>query len=398
MILNERHARQQLVEEAARQIMIAARTAPKGKGVDVVEVCMLTGEEICLLSDEMRRIGWQTGMKFFLRDADNILLAEAVVLICSRDHCQGLNCLRCGFAHCADRPQGVPCAINTIDVGIAIGSACAKAADLRLDTRVMHSAGMAAMNLGWPCTVAKNVLALPLSCKSKNPFFDRQTTRQPNAELQKYIETEILPKYQSFDAAHQIDHAQIVIEQSLRLATTVSNSSRYMNPDGSKTVISTDMMYAIAAFHDLGLQEDRKTHHLVSGRIVREDERLRKEFTPEQIETMAQAVEDHRASSDHEPRSIYGKIVAEADRLIDKDTIVRRTLQYGFRNYPNYGKEAHIQRVLDHLDEKYAEGGYLKLWIPESPNAERLRDLQQMIKDRTAIRNLAEEIYEQEKK
>lgn len=108
-----------------------------------------------------------------------------------------------------------------------------------------------------------------------------------------------------------------------------------MNPDGSKTVISTDMMYAIAAFHDLGLQEDRKTHHLVSGRIVREDERLRKEFTPEQIETMAQAVEDHRASSDHEPRSIYGKIVAEADRLIDKDTILRRTLQYGFRNYPD---------------------------------------------------------------
>lgn len=171
-----------------------------------------------------------------------------------------------------------------------------------------------------------------------------------------------------------------------------------MNPDGSKTVISTDMMYAIAAFHDLGLQEDRKTHHLVSGRIVREDERLRKEFTPEQIETMAQAVEDHRASSDHEPRSIYGKIVAEADRLIDKDTILRRTLQYGFRNYPDYGKEAHIQRALDHLDEKYAEGGYLKLWIPESPNAERLRDLQQMIKDRTAVRNLAEEIYEQEKK
>ncbi len=231
MILNERQARQLLVEEAARKIMIAARTAPKGKGVDVIEVCMLTGEEICLLSDEMRRIGWQTGMKFFLRDADNILLAEAVVLIGSRDHCQGMNCLRCGFEHCADRPQGVPCAINTIDVGIATGSACAMAADLRLDTRVMHSAGMAAMNLGWPCTDAKNVLALPLSCKSKNPFFDRQTTRQPNAELQEYIETEILPNYRSFDAAHQMNHAQMVIEQSLRLATTVSNSSRYMNPD-----------------------------------------------------------------------------------------------------------------------------------------------------------------------
>lgn len=394
MLLNERQARQQLVEEAARQIMIAARTAPKGKGVDVIEVCMLTGEEICQLSDEMRRIGWQTDLKFFLRDADNILLAEAVILIGTRDHCQGLNCLRCGFAHCADRPQGVPCAINTIDVGIAIGSACAMAADLRLDTRVMHSAGMAAMNLGWPCAEAKNVLALPLSCKSKNPFFDRQTTRQPNAELQKYVETVILPKYHSFDAAHQLDHAQMVIEQSLRLATTVSNSARYMNPDGSKTVISTNMMYAIAAYHDLGLQEDRKTHHLVSGRIVREDERLREWFTAEQIETMAQAVEDHRASSDHEPRSIYGKIVAEADRLIDTDTILRRTIQYGFKHYPDYGKEAHVQRALDHLDEKYAEGGYLKLWIPESSNAERLHALQQLIKDRSGIRKLVEEIYD----
>ena len=397
MILNERQARQQLVEEAARQIMITARTAPKGKGVDVIEVCMLTGEEICLLSDEMRRIGWQTDLKFFLRDADNILLAEAVVLIGTRDHCQGLNCLRCGFAHCADRPSGVPCAINTIDVGIAIGSACAMAADLRLDTRVMHSAGMAAMNLGWPCAEAKNVLALPLSCKSKNPFFDRQTTRQPNAELQKYVETIILPKYQAFDAAHQLDHAQMVIEQSLRLATTVSNSARYMNPDGTKTLISTNMMYAIAAYHDLGLQEDRKTHHLVSGRIVREDEQLREWFTPEQIETMAQAVEDHRASSDHEPRSIYGKIVAEGDRLIDKETILRRTIQYGFKHYPDFSKEAHIQRALDHLDEKYAEGGYLKLWIPESPNAERLRALQQLIKDKAEIRQLVEEIYEQEK-
>lgn len=393
MILDERQARQQLVEEAARQIMIAARTAPKGKGVDVIEVCMLTGEEICQLSDEMRRIGWQTDLKFFLRDADNILLAEAVVLVGTRDHCQGLNCLRCGFSRCADRPQGVPCAINTLDVGIAIGSACAMAADLRLDTRVMHSAGMAAMNLGWPCADARNVLALPLSCKSKNPFFDRQTTRLPNAELQKYVETEILPKYKSFDAAHQLDHAQMVIEQSLRLATTVSNSARYVNPDGSKTIISTNMMYAIAAYHDLGLQEDRKTHHLVSGRIVREDERLRQWFTAEQIETMAQAVEDHRASSDHEPRSIYGKIVAEADRLIDKETIVRRTIQYGIKNYPDYDKEAHIQRAIDHLDEKYAEGGYLKLWIPESPNAERLHALQQLIKDRTEIRKLVEEIY-----
>ena len=220
--------------------------------------------------------------------------------------------------------------------------------------------------------------------------------QQPSAELQQYVENEILPKYRMFDAAHRLDHAQIVIEQSLRLAVTVSNSSRYVNADGSKTIVSTDMMYAIAAYHDLGLQEDRKTHHLVSGRIVREDCRLKEWFSAEEIETMAQAVEDHRASSDHEPRSIYGKIVAEADRLIDQDTILRRTLQYGFKHYPDFGKEDHIQRALDHLDEKYAEGGYLKLWIPESPNGERLHALQQLIKNRTEMRKLVEAAYERE--
>ena len=225
---------------------------------------------------------------------------------------------------------------------------------------------------------------------------ERQARQQPNTELQKYIETEILPLYHSFDAAHQLNHAQDVIEQSLKLATTISNSSRYMNPDGSKTVISTNMAYTIAAYHDLGLQEDRKTHHLVSGRIVREDKQLLQWFTPEQIETMAQAVEDHRASSDHEPRSIYGKIVAEADRLIDTETILRRTIQYGFKHYPDFGKEAHIQRALEHLDEKYAEGGYLKLWVPESPNAERLHALQQIIKDKNKIKELVEAIYDQE--
>lgn len=390
MLLNEREIRKHLVEEAAQKIMIAARTAPKGKGVDVLEVCMLTGEEICQLSDEMRRIGWQTDLKFFLRDADNILLAEAVVLIGTRDHCHGMNCLRCGFQHCADRPQGVPCAINTIDVGIATGSACAMAADLRLDTRVMHSAGMAAMNLGWPCAGAKNVLALPLSCKSKNPFFDRQTIRIPNADLQHYIEQEILPQYSRFDAAHQLDHVQMVIDQSLRLATTVSNSPRYMNADGTKTVISTNMAYTIAAYHDTGLCEGRETHHSVSARIIREDKHLLQWFTPQEIEMMADAAEDHRASSQSEPRSIYGRIVAEADRAIDPISIIRRTVQYGLAHYPELDKEGHYQRTLQHMDEKYAEGGYLKLWIPESPNGERLAQLRAIIHDAQRIREVFE--------
>lgn len=181
MIYDEREVRQETVLEAARKIMMAARTAPKGKGVDVVEVMTLTGDEVVRLSDEMRRVHEENGFNFFLRDADNILQAEAVVLIGTRELCQGLNCMRCGFKLCSDRPSSVPCAINTLDVGIAVGSACAMAADLRVDTRVMHSAGIAAMRPGQPCEGLQNVLAIPLSCKSKNPFFDRKPKEEAKA-------------------------------------------------------------------------------------------------------------------------------------------------------------------------------------------------------------------------
>lgn len=184
MILDERDIRQQTVLDAARQIMAAARTAPKGKGVDVVEIRCITMPEIETLAEEMRKVYETNGFKFFLRDADNIMQAEAVILIGTRELCQGMNCMRCGFANCADRPESVPCAINTIDVGIAIGSACSKAADMRIDTRIMHSAGIAAMQPGMVCSDLKNVLALPLSCKSKNPFFDRKK-KEENAEQQK---------------------------------------------------------------------------------------------------------------------------------------------------------------------------------------------------------------------
>ncbi len=173
MILNERDIRHEHVLQAARQIMTAARTAPKGKGVDIIEVATVTGDEIKLLSEEMRAISAENGMKFFLRDADNILSAEAVIIIGTREQPQGLNCGHCGYSVCSARPAGVPCALNSIDVGIAVGSACATAADLRIDTRVMFSAGLAAQRLQW-LPDCRQVLAIPLSASSKNPFFDRK--------------------------------------------------------------------------------------------------------------------------------------------------------------------------------------------------------------------------------
>ena len=198
--------------------------------------------------------------------------------------------------------------------------------------------------------------------------------------MRKYIEEQIIPRYDTFDAAHRRDHVRYVIEQSLELASHYD--------------VDEDMVYAIAAYHDTGLEVDRKTHHLESGRIVRTDPNLRRWFSSEQIEEMARAVEDHRASSDHEPRSIYGKIVAEADRQIDAATIIRRTVQYGLSHYPELDRRGHWERTLEHLLEKYAEGGYLRLWIPESSNALRLKDLQTLIKDRQALRAQFEKTFD----
>ena len=198
--------------------------------------------------------------------------------------------------------------------------------------------------------------------------------------IRQYIESEIIPRYDNFDAAHGRDHVEYVIAQSLKLAEHYD--------------VDRDMVYVIAAYHDTGLAVDRKTHHLESGRIIRSDRSLRQWFNEARIETMAQAVEDHRASSDHEPRSIYGKIVAEADRQIDPETIIRRTVQYGLSHYPELDREGHWQKMLDHLNEKYAEGGYLRLWIPESDNAGKLKELHEIIKDRDYLESLFDRFYE----
>lgn len=200
-----------------------------------------------------------------------------------------------------------------------------------------------------------------------------------SAELIHYIEQQILPRYEHFDAAHQRNHAEEVIARSLALAEHYE--------------VNINMVYAIAAYHDTGLCECRDTHHLVSGRIIREDKKLRGWFDEEQIETMAQAAEDHRASSEHEPRSIYGKIVAEADRLITPEKVIRRTIQYTQDHFPEYDKEQQYERFREHLLEKYSDTGYLRLWIPESDNATQLEKLRKIIRDETAMRAAFEDFY-----
>ncbi len=178
MVYNERDERHLHVIECAKQMMTAARTAPKAKGVDIIEISMITDDDIVALSNALHQIGENMGRGGLMRDADNILSAEAVLLIGSREEAMCLNCGYCGFPTCGERTEGVPCAMNTIDVGIAVGSACATAADLRLDTRVMYSVGYAALKLGW-MPGCNYIIGIPVSASSKNPFFDRKRKVQP---------------------------------------------------------------------------------------------------------------------------------------------------------------------------------------------------------------------------
>ena len=175
MIQNERDIRHELAIQAAQQMMVAARTAPKGKGVDIIEMALVSGEDKMRLAAEMERIGIERVYNFFLRDAKNVLQCNAVMIIGTRQQTQGLNCSHCGYATCQSKPMAIPCAINTIDVGIAVGSACAKAADLKVDTRVMFSAGFTAQSLSMLGDDCGCVMAIPISISSKSPFFDRQT-------------------------------------------------------------------------------------------------------------------------------------------------------------------------------------------------------------------------------
>ena len=118
-----------------------------------------------------------------------------------------------------------------------------------------------------------------------------------------------------------------------------------------------------AAYHDIGLTVDRKTHHIVSGEMMRKDEFLTSTFPPDIVSLLAKAAEDHRASSSSVPRSIFGAIVADSDRQLETETVIMRTIQYSM----SHGAENLDQvkaHVFSHMAEKYSKNGYLSLFFP----------------------------------
>ena len=206
-----------------------------------------------------------------------------------------------------------------------------------------------------------------------------------------YIYNEIASRYAGFDPAHREDHVLTVISQAMEL---LDKMPQWLNEHPEEcqrwnVPVDRNILLAAAACHDLGLINGRDNHHIDSGKIIRADQRLREWFNEDEIEIIAQAAEDHRASGKAAPRSIYGMLVAEADRVIDGETIIRRTIQFGIKHYPDLGIDGHIERAVTHLREKYGRGGYLKLWIPWSDNAARLSELQDIIADdETVVREV----------
>lgn len=201
-------------------------------------------------------------------------------------------------------------------------------------------------------------------------------------DLVEFVETNILPRYTEFDKAHNLSHVNSVIRRSLELVKT--------------TGADINMVYAIAAYHDLGLSGPRATHHITGGKILANDARLKRWFSAEQIRIMKEAVEDHRASASHAPRSIYGKIVAEADRDLNPETVIRRTIQFGLSNYPEMDHEHQWLRFKQHMDNKYSSNGYIKLWISPSPNEENLKTLRNLIAQTQKLKEVFEKIYAEE--
>lgn len=198
--------------------------------------------------------------------------------------------------------------------------------------------------------------------------------------LEQHIERTILPQYDSFDGGHKRDHAQMVIDESLKLAREHGADER--------------MAYTIAAYHDLGLRYDREKHHIHSGKILMSDETLRQWFTEDQLLIMRDAVEDHRASGKNPPRTIYGAIVAEADRQINPEVVIQRTMAYNKKLLPDADFETLYQRSKEHLLEKYAEGGYLHLWLNSERNVKGLEMLRDIIRDNSRLHALCQEWYD----
>lgn len=191
-----------------------------------------------------------------------------------------------------------------------------------------------------------------------------------NKKLQEYIEKNIYLEYDKNEKGHSIDHIKYVIKRSFEL----------VNENGLD--VNLDMVYTIAAYHDIGHHIDSKTHEIVSADIMIKDNNLKQFFTDEERQTIKEAIEDHRASAKEEPRSIYGRIVSSADRNNTVEDCLRRTYTYGKKLNPDATDEELFLRAYDVLVNKFGEGGYAKFYFKDKQYEEFLKELRELLSDK----------------
>lgn len=175
---------------------------------------------------------------------------------------------------------------------------------------------------------------------------------QINPELQKYLTENVLPEYAKNDSGHSAEHIEYVIRRSLDFARQFENAD-------------TNMVYAIAVYHDIAHHIDKKNHEKLSAQIFFEDEKMKRFFTDEQRVVIKEAIEDHRASLDGSPRSDYGKIISSADRSTDADEFLRRTHAYTLKYFPEISEAEIVDRAYEHTLDKYGKKGYAKHYVED---------------------------------
>ena len=190
-----------------------------------------------------------------------------------------------------------------------------------------------------------------------------------NKELVNYIEENIFPLYSRNEEGHGINHIKTVIERSLKFAKNYD--------------VNINMCYTIAAYHDLGHFIDRKKHEMISAEMFIKDENMKKFFTNEERKIIKEAIENHRASSNQKPRSIYGMIISTADRTIkDIDTSIIRTYSYGKKHYKEFTEEEQFEEVYRHLKEKFGDNGYAKIYIQDKEYDESIKKLREALSNK----------------
>lgn len=191
-----------------------------------------------------------------------------------------------------------------------------------------------------------------------------------NKELKKYIEENIFPEYDKNEPAHSIKHIKYVIDRSFELVK------------GNELEVDLNIVYTIAAYHDIGHHIDSKTHEIISADIMFKDENLKKFFTEEERQIIKEAIEDHRASSKQDPRSIYGKIVSSADRNDTVKACLKRSYTYGKKLDPAATDEELFSRAHDVLTKKFGENGYAKFYFKDPLYEKFLKEIRELLSNK----------------